>query len=103
MEGTALKKASVKRKVVVGEVISNKMQKTIVVRVNHKVRHPLYKKYIIRSVRYKAHDEENIAQIGDQVSLVASRPLSKEKRWALVEVLRKALTGIAAGSQTRHH
>lgn len=77
------------RREMVGIVVSDKMQKTIVVKVSGKLRHPLYKKYIERSKRYKAHDEKNIAKIGDQVSLVESRPLSRQKRWVLQSILRK--------------
>lgn len=79
-----------KRKVVVGTVVSDKMQKTIVVKVDRRVRHPLYKKYVVRSNRFKAHDERNEAKIGDQVTIVESRPLSRGKRWVLQSILRKA-------------
>jgi len=79
-----------KRRTVVGIVVSDKMQKTIVVKVDRRVRHTLYKKYIERSRRYKAHDETNTAKIGDRVQLVESRPLSREKRWVLQSILRKA-------------
>ena len=81
--------ALAKRKVVVGTVVSDKMQKTIVVKVDRRVRHPLYKKYVVRSRRFKAHDEKNEAKAGDLVTLVESRPLSKEKRWVLQSVLRR--------------
>ncbi len=76
------------RNEVVGIVVSNKMQKTIVVRIDRKVRDGAYFKYVLRSQRVKAHDEKNVAQVGDQVLLVACRPLSKEKRWALKRVMR---------------
>jgi small subunit ribosomal protein S17 len=66
------------------------MQKTIVVRVDRQVRHGLYKKYVEKSERYKAHDEKNHAKMGDQVQLVESRPLSRDKRWVLQSVLRRA-------------
>jgi small subunit ribosomal protein S17 len=79
-----------KRRTVVGIVVSDKMQKTIVVKVDRQVRHSLYRKYVEKSRRYKAHDETNDAKIGDRVSLVESRPLSREKRWVLQTVLRKA-------------
>ena len=79
-----------KRRTVVGLVVSNKMQKTIVVKVDRQVRHTLYKKYVEKTRRYKAHDETNDAKIGDRVSLVESRPLSKEKRWVLQTILRRA-------------
>lgn len=79
-----------KRRMVVGTVVSDKMQKTIVVRVDRQVRHSLYKKYVEKSRRYKAHDEKNDAKIGDRVELVESRPLSREKRWVLQSILRRA-------------
>lgn len=79
-----------KRKVVVGTVVSNKMQKTIVVEVDHRVRHSEYAKYVVRSSRFKAHDEKNDAKIGDRVALVESRPLSRDKRWVLQSIIRKA-------------
>jgi small subunit ribosomal protein S17 len=78
-----------RRKQVVGTVVSDKMQKTIVVKVDRQVKHGLYKKYLTKSRRYKAHDEKNEAKVGDRVSLVESRPLSREKRWVLQTVLRK--------------
>lgn len=74
-----------KRRDAVGTVVSNKMQKTIVVRVDRQVRHGLYKKYLEKSVRYKVHDEKNEANVGDRVRMVESRPLSREKRWVLTE------------------
>jgi small subunit ribosomal protein S17 len=77
------------RKTVVGSVVSDKMQKTIVVKVDRRVRHTLYKKYLVKSVRYKAHDEKNEAKVGDRVVLVESRPLSRDKRWALQSILRR--------------
>ncbi len=77
----------------VGIVKSNKMQKTIVVCINRRFRHGKYGKYISRTKKVKAHDEKNEAGIGDQVLLVATRPLSKDKRYALKKVLRKA-TGV---------
>lgn len=79
-----------KRREVVGTVVSNKMQKTIVVKVDRQVRHALYRKYVEQSRRYKAHDEKNEAQIGDRVRLVESRPLSREKRWVLQSIIRKS-------------
>ncbi len=78
------------RKTRVGKVISNKMDKTIVVAVETHVRHPLYKKIIQRTYKLKAHDEENICGIGDKVRVMETRPLSKTKRWRLVEILEKA-------------
>jgi len=78
-----------KRRVVTGTVVSDKMQKTIVVKVDRRVRHGMYLKYVTRSERYKAHDETNQAKIGDLVTLIESRPLSRDKRWALQSILRK--------------
>ena len=79
-----------RRRTIVGIVMSDKMQKTIVVQVARRVKDPFYKKYTESLCRYKAHDEKNEAKKGDQVVLVESRPLSREKRWALKEILRKA-------------
>ena len=73
-----------------GIVVSDKMEKTIVVKLSMRVKHPLYKKYISRTKKVKAHDESGVAGIGDQVLLAECRPLSKEKRYALKKVLRKA-------------
>jgi len=78
------------RKTRVGKVTSNKMQKTIVVAVETSVRHPLYKKIIKRTYKLKAHDENNDCGIGDTVRVMETRPLSKEKRWRLVEILERA-------------
>ncbi|UCF95992.1 MAG: 30S ribosomal protein S17 [Spirochaetaceae bacterium] len=78
------------KKTLVGTVVSNKMQKTIVVRIERRKLHPLYKKYITRTKKIKAHDEKNLCQIGDLVKVIESRPLSKDKRWRLLEVLEKA-------------
>lgn len=76
----------------IGIVTSNKMQKTVVVRVDQRVKHPKYGKYMTRHVKYKAHDEQNACQIGDRVRMVETRPLSKDKRWRIVETLVKAPT-----------
>lgn len=78
------------RKTRVGLVSSDKMDKTIVVAVTEMVRHPLYKKYIKRTFKLKAHDEENACKIGDKVRVVETRPLSKDKRWRLVDIIEKA-------------
>ena len=78
------------RKTNVGRVVSNKMDKTIVVAIGDSVKHPLYKKIIKRTVKLKAHDENNECSIGDRVRVMETRPLSKEKRWRLVEVIEKA-------------
>ena len=78
------------RKTRVGTVVSNKMDKTIVVAIKDSVKHPLYKKIIKRTVKMKAHDEQNQCGIGDKVKIMETRPLSKVKRWRLVEVIEKA-------------
>ena len=78
------------RKTRVGKVVSNKMDKTIVVAIQDNVKHPLYKKIIKRTIKLKAHDEQNVCNIGDRVEIMETRPLSKDKRWGLVEVIEKA-------------
>ncbi|MDI3309849.1 MAG: 30S ribosomal protein S17 [Thermoanaerobacterium sp.] len=78
------------RKVRIGKVVSNKMQKTIVVAVEDRIRHPLYNKIVRRTKKFKAHDENNQCNIGDVVKIMETRPLSKEKRWRLVEIIKKA-------------
>ncbi|MDD4066589.1 MAG: 30S ribosomal protein S17 [Clostridia bacterium] len=78
------------RKEKIGKVISNKMEKTIVVAVETKVSHPIYKKMINRTYKLKAHDENNECSIGDIVKVMETRPLSKDKRWRLVEIIEKA-------------
>ena len=78
------------RKTRTGKVVSNKMQKTIVVAVEDHVRHPLYGKIVKRTYKLKAHDENNDCNIGDTVKVMETRPLSKDKRWRLVEVVEKA-------------
>lgn len=77
------------RKVRVGKVVSNKMDKTIVVSVERKVPHALYNKPMVTSKRFKAHDKNNECQIGDTVKIVETRPLSKDKHWRLVEIIEK--------------
>ena len=77
------------RKVRVGRVVSNKMDKTIVVAIADHVRHPKYNKIIKRTVKIHAHDEQNVCSIGDKVSVMETRPLSKTKRWRLVEIVEK--------------
>lgn len=79
------------RKVMVGTVTSNKMDKTIVVSVETSVKHPLYGKFVKRTYKLKAHDENNECQIGDKVKVMETRPLSKDKKWRLVEVVEKAV------------
>ena len=78
------------RKTEVGKVVSNKMDKTIVVAVEDSVKHPIYKKVIKHTIRLKAHDENNECTIGDRVRVMETRPLSKDKRWRLVKILEKA-------------
>ena len=78
------------RKKRIGRVVSDKMDKTIVVAVETKVRHPLYGKTINRTTKFKVHDEKNEAKINDRVSIMETRPLSKDKRWRLVEIVEKA-------------
>ena len=78
------------RKERIGRVISNKMQKTITVAVDRKVKHPIYGKFVNRTTKFKAHDEANTAGIGDTVRIMETRPISKDKRWRLVEVIEKA-------------
>lgn len=81
---------STKRKVRVGKVVSSKMAKSIIVAVERRVVHPLYKKYFQKTTRLIAHDEVNSAKVGDTVKVMETRPLSKLKRWRLVEIVSKA-------------
>jgi len=76
-----------KRKTRFGQVVSDKMDKTVVVAVETPRRHPLYKKTIRRAVKYKAHDEKNQCRVGDTVKIVETRPLSKDKRWRVAEII----------------
>ncbi|MDI7247413.1 MAG: 30S ribosomal protein S17 [Bacillota bacterium] len=78
------------RKVRVGTVVSDSMDKTVVVAVERTVRHPLYKRTMKRTTRFMAHDEENQAKVGDRVRLMETRPLSKHKRWRVVEIVERA-------------
>lgn len=78
------------RKTVIGKVVSDKMDKTIVVVIEDSVKHKLYNKIVKRSLRLKAHDENNEAHTGDRVKIMETRPLSKDKRWRLVEIVEKA-------------
>jgi 30S ribosomal protein S17 len=78
------------RKTRTGMVISDKMDKTVVVAVIDNVRHPLYKKIVKRTVKFKAHDEQNACGIGDTVMIMETRPISKDKRWRVVEIIEKA-------------
>jgi small subunit ribosomal protein S17 len=90
-ETTAVRgpEARERRKVIVGEVVSNKMQKTIIVEVVRKKAHPLYGRVVSKSKKFYAHDEKNEAHVGDVVRLEETRPLSKLKRWRLREIVRK--------------
>ena len=78
------------RKTTIGRVVSDKMDKTVVVAVQDSVKHPLYKKIIKRTVKRKAHDEENQCGIGDRVRIMETRPMSKDKRWRVTEIIEKA-------------
>jgi small subunit ribosomal protein S17 len=78
------------RKTRVGTVVSDKMQKTVVVAIERRVPHPVYGKMVTRTKRLKAHDEENSAKVGDTVRIVETRPLSKDKRWRVVEIVDRA-------------
>ena len=85
------------RKTMTGTVVSNKMDKTVVVAIYDRVQHPLYKKIVKRTIRVKAHDELNACNVGDRVSLMETRPLSKDKRWRVVEIIEKAKEDSARG------
>ena len=78
------------RKTRVGLVVSDKMEKTVVVEVSRTVKHPRYNRYLRRTVRFKAHDSENVCREGDRVRISATRPLSKDKRWRVVDIIDKA-------------
>ena len=78
------------RKTRVGMVVSDKMDKTVVVAIVDNVKHPLYKKIVKRTVRLKAHDENNECRVGDRVEVMETRPLSKDKRWRVIEIIEKA-------------
>ena len=78
------------RKTMVGKIVSDKMDKTVVVAIQDSVKHPLYNKIVKRTYKLKAHDENNECRVGDRVRVMETRPLSKEKRWRLVEIIEKA-------------
>lgn len=78
------------RKTRVGIVVSDKMDKTVVIAINDNVRHPLYKKIVKRTVKLKAHDEQNECRVGDRVEVTETRPLSKDKRWRVSKIIEKA-------------
>ena len=88
MEAVTIERNS--RKVIIGKVVSNKMEKTIVVSVERKVMHPKYGKFIKMTSKFKAHDEKNECNIDDVVKVMETRPISKDKRWRLVEIIEKA-------------
>ena len=83
--------ATRQRRVLVGTVVSDKMEKSIVVQVQRRYKHPRYRKYVSERIRYKAHDESNQAKVGDTVRIVSCRPLSRDKRWALQTILEKGV------------
>lgn len=89
METTTVEERN-SRKERVGKVVSNKMQKTITVSLDRKVKHPIYGKFMTKTTKFYAHDEKNEAGIGDTVRIMETRPLSKNKRWRLVEIIEKA-------------
>jgi small subunit ribosomal protein S17 len=82
--------AELKKKTYIGEVVSDKMDKTVVVAVTRRIHHPLYNKTVSRVSRFKAHDEKNECGVGDRVKMVEARPLSKDKRFEVVEIIEKA-------------
>jgi small subunit ribosomal protein S17 len=85
--GNILKRG--RRKTRIGKVVSNKMDKSIIVAIERKVMHPLYKKYFKKTTKFMAHDQNNVASIGDIVKIMETRPLSARKRWRLVEIIEK--------------
>src|SRR5215213_2714560 len=87
---TSSREARNARKMRTGTVVSDKMQKTVVVAIDRRVPHPVYGKMVTRTTRLKAHDEENSAKVGDTVRIMETRPLSKDKRWRVVEILERA-------------
>jgi small subunit ribosomal protein S17 len=78
------------KRTIKGVVVSGKMDKTIVVKAEHLVKHPVFHKYVRKHVKYKAHDEQNQCKVGDIVMIIETRPVSKEKRWRMLEILEKA-------------
>ncbi|QGG49176.1 30S ribosomal protein S17 [Heliorestis convoluta] len=79
------------RKVITGKVVSNKMDKTVVIAVQDRVQHPLYRKTVLRTKKFKAHDENNSCNMGDVVEIMETRPISKDKRWRVVKIVEKAV------------
>lgn len=81
------------KRVLTGLVVSDKMQKTIVVKVDRQVKHASYKKYVLSSAKYKAHDEKGEAKVGDRVEIIETKPISRDKRWALKNIVEKSTLG----------
>jgi small subunit ribosomal protein S17 len=94
--------AEQRRKVLLGEVVSDRMQKTITVKVERRVQHPIYERVIKRSKKFHVHDEHNRCQVGDQVRIVETRPLSKTKRWRLLEVVRRRAGAEVTPEEAEH-
>jgi small subunit ribosomal protein S17 len=90
IEQTEVKKRTTSRKSRIGVVVSSKMDKSVVVAIEKRVKHPLYKKFFKKTTKFMAHDEKNECGIGDTVKIMETRPLSKNKRWRLVEIVEKA-------------
>ncbi len=90
LEKAEVKKRTTNRKSRIGVVVSNKMEKSVVVAIEKRVQHPLYKKFFKKTTKFMAHDEKNESGIGDIVKIMETRPLSKNKRWRLVEIIEKA-------------
>ena len=86
-----MEKKIVNKKTLVGNVVSDKMDKTIVVLVDRLIQHPKYKKYIHKSKKFKAHDEKNTAKIGDRVKIISCRPISKDKTFRLTQIIKKSI------------
>jgi len=86
------------RRTLIGEVTSDKMKKTVVVRVTHRVRSAQYQKYLTKRVKYKAHDEKNEFKVGDKVEIAESRPLSRDKRWRVTRLIERAKESIQANA-----
>lgn len=84
-----------RRKILIGEVVSDRMQKTITVKVERRVRHPVYERVVKRSKKFHVHDERNVCRIGDTVQIIETRPLSKTKCWRLLDIIRRQ-AGVAA-------
>ena len=86
-----MKERDSNRKQLIGEVLSTKMDKTIILRVDRKISHPIYKKFVTKSKKYYAHDPRNICTIGDIVKIIESKPISKLKRWRVLEIQQKSI------------